>query len=177
MSGAEDVKKPHSYFEFWRMLVFYLAIAAVFGFFLMRLFTLQVIDGPEYLAQADENRLTEVLTPTQRGIIYDRNGYVLARNVAAYNVTITPALLPADEGAIQEIYRRLSVLIDVPVNRGDITDEQVVRTFKPCDNDLGIAQVVYIADTLAPYDPVRVKCNVDQTTAMKIQERDRKSVV
>jgi len=171
MSGAEEAKKQHSYFEFWRMLIFYLAIAAVFGFFLMRLFTLQVIDGPDYLEQADENRLTEVLTPTQRGIIYDRNGYVLARNVASYNVTITPALLPADEGAIQEIYRRLSVLIDVPVNRGDITDEQVVRTFKPCDNDLGIAQVVYIADTLAPYDPVRVKCNVDQTTAMKIQER------
>ena len=36
---------------------------------------------------------------------------------------------------------------------------------------LGITQIVYIADTNAPYNPVEIKCNVDQTLAMTIRER------
>ena len=67
---------------------------ALFGFYAFRLFNLQVLDGQSYLAQADENRTTRVSDTTQRGIIYDRNGIVLARNIASYNVTITPAYLP-----------------------------------------------------------------------------------
>lgn len=173
----------------WRMWVVYAAIAVVFGYYALRLFTLQVVEGPSYLAQADENRITEVSVQTERGIIYDRNGVVLARNVASYNVTVTPALLPVVlpltyedpvPGADQEVYRRLSALIDVPVSAGAViedgektlTDEQV-RLFKPCDNDLGIKEIVYIQDSTAPYSPVRVKCNIDQETAMIIREKAR----
>jgi penicillin-binding protein 2 len=43
-------------------------------------------------------------------------------------VIITPAYLPTDEGTLQKIYRELSKLIDIPVNRGEITDESV-KTF------------------------------------------------
>lgn len=158
------------FFESWRMLVFYIILGVIFGFFVIRLFGLQIVQGAELLAQADENRTRNIWLQTQRGVIYDRNGIVLARNVPSYNVVITPALLPADPGAIQEIYRQLSALIDVPVNKGG-TDEETVKTFKPCESDLGIAQVVYIGDTNWPYDPVAVKCNVDQETAMIVQEK------
>jgi len=103
-------------------------------------------------------------------LITDRNGSVLAKNVPSYNVVITPAYLPLDEGAIQGVFRELSSLIDLPVSQGEL-NEETVRLFTPCETDLGITQIVFIADSLAPYDPVRVKCNVDQTTAMVIQER------
>jgi len=160
----------HSSLFSWRFLVFYGLIAAIFGYYTFRLFDLQVIQGPDYLAQADENRATSISTQAERGIIYDRNGVVLARNVAAYNVVITPANLPSDVGATQKVYRELSSLIDIPVNEGN-TDDQTVKVFKPCDNDLGITQIVYIGDSLAPYDPVRIKCNIDQKTALIIQEK------
>ncbi len=158
------------FFESWRMLAFYAIIAVVFGFFVVRLFDLQIVQGAELLAQADENRTRNIWVQTQRGVIYDRNGYVLAHNVPSYNVVITPALLPSDEGAVQEIYRQLSELIDMPVNKGG-TDEETVKTFKPCESDLGITQVVYIADTNWPYDPVEIKCNVDQKIAMTVREK------
>jgi penicillin-binding protein 2 len=157
-------------FENWRLLVIYAIIAAIFGFFILRLFSLQVINGADYLARAEYNRKTDISVPTQRGIIYDRNGVVLARNVASYNITITPADLPTDVGATQEVYRQLSALIGVPVSQGN-TDDETVKIFKPCNNDLGITQIVYIADTNAPYNPVAVKCNVEQTLAMTIRER------
>jgi len=172
-----------SAFQTWRMFVFYVLLAGVFGFFAFRLFSLQVLQGNYYLSRADQNRTSVISVPTQRGIIFDRNGYVLARNVASYNVTITPANLPgltgdADldtgeisniPGSVQELYRKLSAMISMPESQGLINDA-TVKAFKPCDNDLGIAQIVYIGDSLAPYDPVRIKCNIDQQTAMVLQE-------
>jgi penicillin-binding protein 2 len=166
----DKLRKYTEGFEQWRMYLVYGAIALVFAVYAFRLFSLQIINGEDYVARAEDNRTEEINIPTQRGIIYDRNGYVLARNVASYNVVITPAYLPTDEGAIQEVYRKLSELIDVPVNNGD-TEDETVRLFKPCDNDLGISQIVYIADSLAPYDPVQVKCNIDKELAMVITER------
>jgi penicillin-binding protein 2 len=155
-----------------RPRVFYLLIILIFGYYAIRLFNLQIVHGSEYLAKADDNRTETISLPAQRGVIYDRNGYVLARNVPSYNVSITPANLPADEGTTQEIYRQLSALIDIPVSNGEINEESV-RLFKPCETDLGITQVVYIADTNAPYDPVSIKCDVDETTAMTIMEKSK----
>lgn len=156
-------------FEDWRFRVVYILIVVIFSVFGIRLFSLQILQGRDYLAQAEENRTRNISIPTQRGIIYDRNGVVLARNAAAYNVTITPANLPLDEGAIQEVYRSISPLIGVPLTNGILTDE-VVRTFSPCQTDLGISEIVVIADTNAPYTPMRIRCDIDQQTAMIIQE-------
>jgi penicillin-binding protein 2 len=171
--------QSHNHFQLWRLMIFYGLVIFVFGFFTMRLFSLQIIQGPSFSEQATRNKTREVSIQTQRGIIFDRNGTVLARNVASYNVVITPANLPnfpeatlADTpGEVQEIYRQLSNLIDIPVSQGDILDREAVRIFKPCDNDFGITEIVYIGDTNAPYRPVQIKCNVDRETAMVIQER------
>lgn len=153
-----------------RLWIIYGLIAVVFLFFLVRLFSLQIVQSADYVTRATDNRTREVSLATTRGQIYDRNGSVLARNVASYNVGITPANLPTDEGAAQEVFRRLSEYIKVPVNNGN-TDEETVRNFTPCQTDLGIAQIVYIGDSLAPYDPVKIKCNVDETTARILQEK------
>jgi penicillin-binding protein 2 len=159
-----------SKFDQVRIGSFYVLLISVFIFYIFRLFNLQVINGNDYLIRADENRRREVNIQTQRGIIFDRNGIVLARNIASYNVTITPASLPGDESAVQEIYRQLSQLIDLPVNNGQIND-QTVRLYKPCESSFGITQIVYIADTNAPYSAEPIKCNVDEKIALIIQEK------
>lgn len=158
------------HFEPWRLMVFVVVLSTVFAYFVITLFSLQILRGADFLAQSDENRTTNINLPTDRGIIYDRNGYVLARNIPSYNVVITPADLPADAGAVQEIYRQLSNLIDIPVSNGDTTDENV-RLFKPCETDFGLTEIVYIQDTNAPFKPVQVKCNVDSKTAMIVNEK------
>jgi penicillin-binding protein 2 len=156
--------------KFWRIGLIYGLLILIFGFYAYKLFDLQIIQGSKLLAISDENRTTNVSIQTQRGIISDRNGYVLARNVPSYNVVITPAYLPTMEGGIQEVFRQLSQLIDVPVNKGETNDE-TVRLFKPCESDLGITQIVYIGDTNAPYDPVPIKCGIDEKTAMIVREK------
>lgn len=154
--------------EKWRIIAFYAVIAFVLVFYTIRLFNLQVIQGDEYLQKAINNSTSRITIPSTRGMIYDRNGTILARNIASYNVVITPAYLPADEGEVQDVFRQLSELIDVPVSNGEINDE-IVRLFTPCETDLGIEQIVLIADSNWPYNPVQIKCNVDEKTALIVE--------
>src|SRR5574340_411308 len=162
--------EPKNELDLKRVRIVYGLIGAVFLFYVLRLFTLQILQGEAYPTRAEDNRTREISLTTQRGKIFDRNGTVLARNIASYNVVITPANLPGDDGAIQEVYRQLSEIIGVPVSNGN-TDEETVRNFTPCQTDLGITQIVYIGETNAPYEPVRIKCNVDETTAKIIREK------
>jgi len=155
--------------EPWRYLILYILIGTIFGFYLLRLFDIQIIQGDDFVAQANENRTRVISDPAIRGTIYDRNGYVLAQNVPSYNVVVVPGYLPADEGDTQAIFRELSELIDMPVSFGE-TDEETVRNFTPCFTDLGIKEVVYIADTNWPYQATSLKCNVSQDIAMTVLE-------
>lgn len=152
-----------------RFLLLYIILGAAFLFFIYRLFLYQIVQGEAYLAQAEDNRTLEVSDPSQRGIIYDRNGYVLARNIPSYNVVIIPAELPDDEGAIQRIYRELSEIINVPISNGDA--EEAANAFTPCYTDLGIEEIAYIADTNWPYESTEIKCDVSKDVAMIILEK------
>jgi penicillin-binding protein 2 len=48
--------------------------------FSAQLFKLQVIEGSEYALQSEQNRLSEELIVAERGIVYDRNGELVAWN-------------------------------------------------------------------------------------------------
>jgi len=154
--------------ELRRIIFFAAVVGIIFLIYLFRLFSLQILQGSEWNALAEENRISEINTPSQRGIIMDRNDFILARNIPAYNVIITPAELPDDIGEIQEIYRSLSKLAGVPINLNEVTPE---NPFVPCLSDHGITQIVDYGATSAPYTPVRIKCDINQTAAMIIKER------
>ena len=154
--------------EPWRVLVFYFIAALTLSLLVFRLFNLQIFEGKNWLVRAEDNFTREISVPTSRGIIYDRNGVILARNVAAYNIVITPAYLPDDLADIQHIYRELSEIIDVPVNHGTLDD---AKLFAACVPGPGIAQLVELGDSLAPYRPVPVSCDVDEETARIVRER------
>ena len=159
-------------FEVWRLAIVYIIVALVFFSLLLRLINLQIFQSSAWAVSAVDNYTNEVSVPAPRGIIYDRNGYILARNLASYNVVITPADLPDDVSDIQRIYRELSELIDVPVG-GPITEESLAETklFAACVSGPGIGQLVALQDTLAPYSPVKVKCNVTEEVARVVEEK------
>jgi penicillin-binding protein 2 len=157
-----------NHLQLWRIIVFGIAIIGVFLIYLGRLFSLQILESADWVAQAEENRISEINLSTQRGIIFDRNDYILAQNIPSYNVVIIPADLPDDLGAIQEIFRQLSEMINVPINLNEVTNE---NPYVPCLSEHGIAQIVEYGETTAPYTPVRIICNIDRTTAMIIKEK------
>lgn len=61
-----------------------LFVLIALGFF-GKLFTLQILHGAEYRAQSEENRINEGVIVAARGVIYDRNGEMLAWNEHDYD--------------------------------------------------------------------------------------------
>ena len=156
----------------WRTLVVYGLLIAVVGVLTSRLITLQVFGGQTWNAQAIDNYTRTISEPAPRGIIYDRNGYILARNIASYNVVITPADLPDDDADIQRIYREISELTGVPAG-GPVTEETLnnAKLFSACVPGPSIADMVALGDSLAPYTPVRISCNISEELARVVSER------
>jgi len=150
-----------------RIIIFIAIVLLVFVIFAGRLFYLQIIQSDDWVAKANENNIQEFNLPALRGIIYDRNNTILAQNIASYNVVITASQLPDDPGAVQEIYREMSELIDVPVNLGDLAEDPYV----PCISEHGIAQIAEYGLTATPYQAVQVKCDIDEELALVVQEK------
>ena len=67
----------------WRVFIVYAIIIAVVGGLISRLVSLQVFDGETWVNQATTNYTLRISDPASRGIIYDRSGYILARNIAS----------------------------------------------------------------------------------------------
>lgn len=151
----------------YRLRVIYAIVLIVLGALLFRLISLQITQGEVWLDQSIKNFTTTVSIPPARGIIYDRNGFILARNIPSYNVVITPANLPDSDADTQSIYRSLSQLIDIPATQGTIEDAILVAE---CVPGPGIEQLVALGESLAPFRPVRVGCDVDDEIARIVRE-------
>jgi penicillin-binding protein 2 len=94
-------------------------VLAAFGVLFVRLWSLQVLSGNEFLLTAQDNLLQPKSTEALRGPIKDRYGRVLVENASATAITITPAFLPK-QGQYAEL-RRLARILQVPLS--DVTDQ------------------------------------------------------
>ncbi|MDA1330303.1 MAG: penicillin-binding protein 2 [Chloroflexi bacterium] len=148
-----------------RVYSFLGVIGLIFVIFTIRLFNLQVVQYDEWLGQAEENRIQRISLAPQRGVIYDRNGIVLARNIASYNINVIPANLPDDAGEIMEIELELADVTGVPFSLGSIEDPLI-----PCGDNLGVTQMVSIQSSFSPFDPVSIQCDVPRELALAVAE-------
>jgi len=120
-----------------------IAVLIAFGVLFARFVYLQVIQRDYYHTKAEDNRISIVPIPPNRGLIMDRNGVVLARNYSAYTLEIMPAKVAnvdATINALAEIVdiqardrSRFKKLLaetrnaeSVPI-RTRLTDEEVAR--------------------------------------------------
>jgi penicillin-binding protein 2 len=82
-----------------------------------RLALLQLIGGDHNAALADGNRLRTKVTRAQRGVMYDRNGVLIARNQPTFDITATPTQLPRKKEDREKEYAQASSLLGVPVDQ------------------------------------------------------------
>ncbi len=77
--------------------LFRLGLIIAFVIMVGRLFQLQVVQGEKYTTRANDNRLIQVEIPAQRGVIYDKNKNILARNRPSFEIALVPEQLPDDD--------------------------------------------------------------------------------
>ena len=140
-----------------RFAVFGLVVALVASVLGIRLFMLQVAQSNRFASLAEANRSVDQPVAATRGEIRDRNGVLVARNVAAYAVKVRPADLPEDRRA--DVVARLAgllgmdiatinVAIDSPGSRFDLVrvasdvDENIAKFIAESRADLPGVDVV-----------------------------------
>jgi len=73
-----------------RALAGFLIIVVCLGVLASRFMHLQVVRHDEFATRADQNRIKLRPIPPARGLIFDRNGVLLADNTAAFRLEVTP---------------------------------------------------------------------------------------
>lgn len=81
---------------------------------------IQIVQGDHYAGLAEGNRSRIEWVPSDRGVIYDRNGEQLVANAPVFSISIVQSDLPPDEAGRREIFGRLSEILGV--NPRDIED-------------------------------------------------------
>lgn len=84
-------------------------VTLIFMILLGRVYFLQVVEHERYAAISDRNRIQLQPVPPRRGLIYDRNGILLADNQPTFSVT----LLREEISQIDETLDALSRLIEI----------------------------------------------------------------
>ena len=83
------------------------AIATV----LLRLWSLQILDGQHYRALANDHGVLDVRVHPPRGDILDRNGKVLVDNRTVMTLQLRPSDLPSDRGVRRSELSKLGDLL------------------------------------------------------------------
>lgn len=80
-----------------------------FLFLAAAFFRTQVLRSAQYVLQSEENRLRELPIPAPRGVIYDRNGRVIAENLPGYVIS----LLARNEDSLRVMMRKIGAVVPV----------------------------------------------------------------
>jgi penicillin-binding protein 2 len=112
-----------------RLLILQALIVVIVAVLIGRLWQLQMVAGEQYRLLSDRNRLREVDVAAPRGVIYDRDGQILARNRPSFSVVLVPGDLPrGQEGdpegaAAAAVVDRLLEILNRPVPEQPITPD------------------------------------------------------
>lgn len=71
----------------WRLMAFSILCLILFFIIFLRLFHLQIVEGRANRELADSNRIQIKIIHAPRGVIFDRNGKILAANSPAFRLT------------------------------------------------------------------------------------------
>lgn len=121
------------------------SVIMLIAFFILvlRFFWLGVVQNSYYTTRAEDNRLTLVPVVPNRGLIFDRNGVLMATNTSAYTLEIVPGRAGPIDQTIEELSkvvtiegkdkRRFKQLLreaktfeSIPI-RSRLTEEEVAR--------------------------------------------------
>lgn len=105
---SETLKNPEKELRIFRVrsLFAVLVVVCLTGLLSGRLFYLQVVQHEVYSTRSEKNRVRVEPLPPTRGLIYDRNGVMLAENRPTYNLTLV-------KERVEDLDATLSLLVEL----------------------------------------------------------------
>ena len=105
MQFSAPIKDHHREQRLFVARVVFAAIvsALLLGVVVARLVQLQVIDHEHFAERSQGNRFRIEPVPPNRGLIYDRNGRILAENLPAYQLELVPEQVPDIDDTLERL--------------------------------------------------------------------------
>src|SRR5581483_6036758 len=118
MSSYDAIKDLHKERQsFLARAVFAGVVCVILSLVLvLRLVNLQLVQHDYYTTRAEENRTRVNLVPPVRGLIYDRNGVLLAANAPSFVLEITPEQIEHMDDTLRRLGRYVE-LTDADIQR------------------------------------------------------------
>lgn len=129
-------------FDFNRLHYIAIFLVLFVAILLGRAAWLQIYKGEYYYSMAEGNRIRFERLEAKRGIIYDRNGEPIVRNVANFLLYFVPSDLPTDEGEMDVILDRIAGII------GNNPAEMKEKVAKINRKSLDAYRPLFIADNI-----------------------------
>ncbi|WP_261882691.1 penicillin-binding protein 2 [Vibrio pelagius] len=124
-----------------RAFIAFIGIVIMMGILVANLYNIQVNQYQDYKTRSNDNRIKVVPIAPTRGLIYDRNGVLLAENRPVFDLEITPEKIKDMDDTI----KRLQELLEISPERVERfnRDRRNTRRFKsvPILNQLTEDQV------------------------------------
>jgi len=135
---------------------------ALFAILFFRLWSLQIIDGADNLAQAKNNRTRSTKIVAPRGKVLARNGEVLVDNRTSLALQVDTSKLPAEEAARNAELSQIGALVHMKlpkVLKRIEEEEEVVAAGAPITvrNDVGYDLIYYIEEHPGKFPGVTVE--------------------
>ena len=115
-----------------RLIVAALIAGLLFIVVMVRLAVLQVVEHEHFNSLSNQNRVDMGPLPPQRGLIYDRNGVILAENIPTFSLELTPENVHDLDSTLAELALLFSM-----------TDEEIVDIKGRIKRQRGFRQFVF----------------------------------
>ena len=146
--NRDNLKSPEQELRIFRMRALLAAVLvfAMTGLLMGRLAYLQVVQHEVYSTRSEKNRVRVEPLPPTRGLIYDRNGVLLAENRPTYNLTLVRERVD-DLDATLALLVELLELSDEEAEAFRLRSRQRQRPFQPAllMSDLDEQQIAGVA--------------------------------
>jgi penicillin-binding protein 2 len=144
-----------------RVAIFGGVALVLFAILFFRLWFLQILNGDEYLAEANNNRTREFRVSAPRGKILARNGEVLVTNRTSLTLQVNPMKLPEEEPRKRAELAELADLIHttLPKLRETLQEELKLAPGAPVTlrRDVGNYLVYYLEENKGRFPGVDVE--------------------
>ena len=105
----------------YRIYILTLFVGGLFSILLFRIFNLQIVNEEYYLDNYILQTKKEIQTAGTRGLIYDRNGRLLAYNKLAYAIEMED-VLEKSSGKSDELNRIIAQTVRIIIGNGDVVN-------------------------------------------------------
>jgi penicillin-binding protein 2 len=148
---------------FSRARMAFIVVKILFVILILYFWKLQILDFQMFWQKSEANRIREIVVPPQRGLIRDRNGVVLAKNIASFKAS----LIRENCKDYEESCLRISELLDL--------EPAVLKERVDKYRSLPLFQPIVVKDNLTYEEVARIKSRQYELPELIVQSEPKRN--